>query len=599
LASSGQALLHSQQMLQEAAMLAEEYASDARGRSRRAMEAALRHAGWEDDGYGGLGPPSASAAGRGRAARAARRPGTGIDDDDDAAKDTPTAAAAAAAPPSMLEQLMRPSDDGTPGLDELSALRLALGSLERLAPRAWSLRPTMDWLRDHRAEWDMRDGALQDELAALQQRHDRLETKKKWLMDQMGINSIDELDEQPGPQQQQQLQQQRSKSAVSSSATNKTGVSAKTPGAATPVATSSLSAATTTSVTADLSPVQLVRDRLDALKRQMHLQQQQHPSAVEGPRSPSSVHRSVSSPGKRASNKLAAATSAAAADSSGTSSNDNVLALSRAVVADLQQDAHEARRLAELYREQDAAFKRLCLARGVDLDVDVDALSTTSKAKKRRGGDGSTAANGDDDDGEDEESLQLQPFDIGLSSRRFSVRFARDGSGRLLHADAPLSALKMLGLEQQPSSSSGPPDTGTDTAPERLHEVVLRGEDAVLSWCAHQLLVLRTRMDARFASLQGHMDSLRLETARAAEARAVRGEEARLAARVRSLGSYLSSEAARVGDFRDQVLHRIRHAAERNQQWEDSSKRFSRAHREALVLLQRVGQNTEQMGLMT
>lgn len=281
------------------------------------------------------------------------------------------------------------------------------------------------------------------------------------------------------------------------------------------------------------------------------------------------------------------------------------LALSHSVVDDLQREHLEAQGLAQVYRARDADLKRLCMARGIDLDL---LLEEHVGHEELEG-----AEQGFWEDHEWNEQLQRDgAFVIGLRQHRFPVRFAQDGSGRLLAFNRPQSALELLGLR-----GSG----GAPVAPDlqgRLDEPALGNEDATIAWCAQQLKLIRQRMDQRFEALHRKTDGFRAEDeaarvgtddrrvdhANADAASSPRPHDRRLRfaradpevlRRLRAFGASLRVNSAQVSAFRGDILARLSQVAHRNAQWEAKHAHYQRTHQEALVLFQRMGERAEQI----
>lgn len=281
------------------------------------------------------------------------------------------------------------------------------------------------------------------------------------------------------------------------------------------------------------------------------------------------------------------------------------LALSHSVVDDLQREHLEAQGLAQAYRARDADLKRLCLAHGIDLDL---VLEEHVGLEELQG-----AEQGFWEDHEWNEQLQREgAFVIGLKQHRFPVRFARDGSGRLLAFNRPQSALGLLGLR----GSSGPP-----IAPDlqgRLDEPALGNEDATLAWCARQLKLIRQRMDQRFEALHAKIDQFKAEdeaarvgTDRRAErtdadaaAASPRSRDSRirfarvdpdLDRRLQAFSAALRVNSAQVTAFRGDILAHLSRLAQRNAHWEAKHAHYQRTHQEALVLFQRMGERAERI----
>lgn len=279
--------------------------------------------------------------------------------------------------------------------------------------------------------------------------------------------------------------------------------------------------------------------------------------------------------------------------------------LCHSVVEELSAAQHEAGRLRDQYRRNDAALKSVCAARGIDLDVvmeegeaDADAEMEYDHAQSSDGSRRATNARTGAQSAHGAAGFAAPPsaaFHIGLGDRSFPVRFARDGSGRLVHADRAQSALGLLGMHQQSSGAEDPGAAATPSSYLFMDEVSLRGEGATLEWCAAQLLVLRRRMDSRFAVLHSHIDAYRTRMA-GLSSRLERGQGARLLRqRMLSLVPLLRSNHAAAQSARAAVVDQLREIAARNAQWEARNQCYQRAHREALVLFERLGQRADKV----
>jgi len=476
------------QLARESRALYEGHVEAARYRSRRTVESALRDAGWIADGKGGFRPPPLP-----------------LPSD----PPRPQSAGPELELPSVMTHLTAAGADGRAGMDELTAMRLALKHLEATAPDEWKLAHTAERLRRTQGEMNLRHAALQDEVSALRTHLAKLEDKKMRLTAALGVDTADE-------------------------STRDGEGTAKSP---------------------SLTPSQVIRAQLDSLRASSHS------TVAEGVRFQSLCH---------------------------------------SVVEDMSAAQHEAARLRDQYRRNDAALKSVCAARGIDLDVvmeegeDGDAEAEYGHAQPsvsgaRRAINARTGAQLARD-AAGFSATSTAAFRIGLGDRSFPVRFARDGSGRLVHADRAQSALGLLGMHQQ---SGGADDSAVPSSDHFVDEVTLHGEGATLEWCAAQLLVLRRRMDSRFAGLQSHIDAYRTRVA-GLSSRLERGQSARLLRqRMLSLVPLLRSNHAAVQSARADVVGQLREIAARNAQWEARNHCYQRAHREALVLFERLGHRAD------